>query len=60
MNSLSATIDLNALMGHSGADVVIGWEATVTNWTYSMGVLGLFAVFLTAAVLVLGSMKRSK
>jgi len=60
MNSLSATIDLNALMGHSGADVVIGWEATVTNWTYSMGVLGFFAVFLTAAVLVLGSMKKSR
>jgi hypothetical protein len=47
-------------MGHSGADVVIGWEATVTNWTYSMGVLGFFAVFLTAAVLVLGSMKKSR
>ena len=60
MNSLSATIDLNALMGHSGADVVIGWEATVTNWTYSMGVLGFFAVLLTAAVLVLGSMKKSR
>jgi len=60
MNSLSATIDLNALMGYSGSDEVLGWEATVTSWTYSMGVLGFFAVFLTATVLVLGSMKKSR
>jgi len=32
----------------------------VTSWTYSMGVLGFFAVFLTATVLVLGSMKKSR
>jgi len=58
MNSLSTSIDLNALMGYSGTDVVLGWEATVANWTYSMGVLGGIAVFLTATVLAFGSMKN--
>jgi ABC-type multidrug transport system ATPase subunit len=60
MNAMSATTDLNALMGYGSADEVLAWDTTVSSWTFSAGVLGFFATLLFAAVLALGSLKRSR
>jgi ABC-type multidrug transport system ATPase subunit/pSer/pThr/pTyr-binding forkhead associated (FHA) protein len=60
MNAMGATVDLNALMGYSGSDEVLGWEATVSNWNFSLGVMAFYAFVLTALVLVLGQTKRAQ
>jgi ABC-type multidrug transport system ATPase subunit len=60
MNALSASTDLNALMGNSGRQAVLLWESSSANWLYSMGILGLMGLLLTSAVLVLGPLRKSR
>jgi hypothetical protein len=60
MNSMAATVDLNALLGYGSDDEVLTWVSTVTNWGTSAGTLAGFAIFLCIAVVTLGSMKPSR
>lgn len=60
MNAMSATIDLNELMGYSATDEVVEWAPTFSNWTFSLGVLGLLVGLLIFALLILGSVRKSR